>query len=209
MFMLIIQSLLLIALAYLIGCLLGCLAKKLFAVPDEPRYVTALPEPVKAQPVKAEPVKPEMAMPAPAAPLAASPSAHAPETRAEDIYAANAVDMVIPAGKDEEAARADAVGSRPKVLAAPLASGKDNLKRIRGIGPKNESALNDLGIFHFAQIAALNAREVLWVGSFLAFPGRIEREKWLDQAKLLAAGTETDFSKRVDKGEVETSKPKK
>lgn len=204
MFMLIIQSLLLIALAYLIGCLLGCLAKKLFAVPDEPRYVTALPEPVKAQPVKAE-----MAMQAPAAPLAASPLADAPETRTEDIYAANAVDMVIPAGKDEEAARADAVGSRPKVLAAPLASGKDNLKRISGIGPKNESALNDLGIFHFAQIAALNAREVLWVGSFLAFPGRIEREKWLDQAKLLAAGTETDFSKRVDKGEVETSKPKK
>ena len=41
--------------------------------------------------------------------------------------------------------------------------------------------------------------------TYLAFDGRIAREEWLKQAKLLAKGKETEFSKRVDAGQVATS----
>ncbi len=87
-----------------------------------------------------------------------------------------------------------------------VAGEEDDLKRIKGIGPVNEDALNALGIHKFAQIAAWTPANVDWVEDAMSFPGRIEREDWIAQAKTLAAGEETDFSKRVDAGEVESSK---
>ncbi|MEO0608063.1 MAG: NADH-quinone oxidoreductase subunit NuoE [Pseudomonadota bacterium] len=83
---------------------------------------------------------------------------------------------------------------------------EDDLKRIKGIGPVNEKALNGLGIFKFTQIAAWTPANVDWVEDFMSFPGRIEREDWIAQAKTLAKGAETEFSKRVDAGDVESSK---
>ena len=94
----------------------------------------------------------------------------------------------------------------PKFLPAPREGGKDNLTRIKGIGKKIEEKLNELGIFHFDQIAAWTAKEIAWIDQHLAFPGRVEREEWVEQAKKLAQGEETEFSKRVDAGEVPTSK---
>ena len=78
-------------------------------------------------------------------------------------------------------------GSRPAGLEQARADGADRLTRINGIGPVNERKLNGLGIWHFDQIAAWSEAEAEWVGSFLAFPGRIEREDWIGQAKALAA----------------------
>lgn len=97
-------------------------------------------------------------------------------------------------------------GSKPKVMAGPRGGKADDLKRIRGIGKQNEGRLHALGIWHFDQIAGWTADEVEWVGGYLAFPGRIEREDWQAQAKVLASGADTAFSKRVDKGEVASSK---
>lgn len=77
-------------------------------------------------------------------------------------------------------------GVPPPVLEAPEGGVADDLKRLKGIGPQNERRLHALGIFHFRQIAAWSADEVLWVGSYLAFPGRIEREDWIGQARTLA-----------------------
>ena len=77
-------------------------------------------------------------------------------------------------------------GSRPAGLAAPRESGADRLTLIKGIGPVNERKLNGLGIWHFEQIGAWKAAEIEWVGSYLAFPGRIEREDWVGQAQNLA-----------------------
>jgi predicted flap endonuclease-1-like 5' DNA nuclease len=82
----------------------------------------------------------------------------------------------------------------------------DDLKRIRGIGPQNEGRLHGLGIWHFSQIAAWTPENVQWVTSYLAFHGRIEREHWIEQARELGAGRETQFSRRVAAGEVPTSK---
>lgn len=82
--------------------------------------------------------------------------------------------------------KADSVGARPSGLAAPREGKADDLKKIKGIGKQNEKKLADLGIFHFEQIANWTDQEVAWVGTFLAFPGRIEREDWISQAKELA-----------------------
>lgn len=97
-------------------------------------------------------------------------------------------------------------GQRPFGLAKPRGGTADDLKRVRGIGPQNEGRLHGLGIWHFSQIARWTAANVQWVGSYLAFPGRIDREDWIAQAKVLASGQDTAFSKRVDAGEVATSK---
>jgi predicted flap endonuclease-1-like 5' DNA nuclease len=95
---------------------------------------------------------------------------------------------------------------KPVLLSAPRNGEKDNLTRIKGIGVKIEESLNEIGIYHFDQIAAWNAENIAWADSTLGFPGRAEREQWVTQAKALAAGEETEFSKRVDAGEVSTSK---
>ncbi len=87
------------------------------------------------------------------------------------------------------AERADAVGKRPAGLSAPRGAGADDLTRVKGIGPVNQAKLNELGIYHFDQIAAWSQPEIDWVGEFLAFPGRIERENWVAQAALLARQT--------------------
>ncbi|MFS8040249.1 hypothetical protein [Xanthobacter sp. AM33] len=79
-------------------------------------------------------------------------------------------------------------GVRPPTLEAPEGAGADDLKLLKGIGPQNERRLNALGIYHFRQIAAWTPDEAAWVGSYLAFPGRIEREDWIGQAKARAAG---------------------
>jgi len=92
------------------------------------------------------------------------------------------------------------------LLDAPRDGRKDNLTRIKGIGIKIDEALNSIGIWHFDQIAVWTEENMAWADKELAFPGRAKRDDWVGQAKLLAEGKETEFSKRVDKGEVASSK---
>jgi predicted flap endonuclease-1-like 5' DNA nuclease len=94
-------------------------------------------------------------------------------------------------------------GTRPEALEAARDGGADDLKRIKGVGPKMEQVCNGLGFYHFDQIAAWSEDEVAWVNANLkGFKGRVTRDDWVEQAKLLAAGGETEFSKKVDKGGV-------
>lgn len=76
-------------------------------------------------------------------------------------------------------------GERPPGLAAPRGGRADDLRRIRGIGPKNEGVLNALGLYHYDQIAALTPGNVAWLDAYLKFHGRIARDDWVGQAKLL------------------------
>lgn len=93
--------------------------------------------------------------------------------------------------------------AKPEGLAAPREGGADNLKEIKGVGPKLEQLLHGLGYFHFDQIANWTEAELAWVDDNLeGFKGRASRDNWVEQARILAAGGETEFSKRVDKGEV-------
>jgi branched-chain amino acid transport system ATP-binding protein len=73
-------------------------------------------------------------------------------------------------------------GARPPAVERPHGAKGDYLTLIDGIGPVNQRKLNELGIWHFHQIAAWTPAEIAWVGSYLAFPGRIEREDWVGQA---------------------------
>lgn len=71
---------------------------------------------------------------------------------------------------------------RPEGLDAPDGSA-DDLTRIKGIGPKLSQTLNDLGIYHFRQIATWADAEAKWIDDFLAFKGRVAREQWIEQAQ--------------------------
>lgn len=96
-----------------------------------------------------------------------------------------------------------ATALRPQGLSAARDGVADDLKRIKGVGPKMEQLCNSLGFYHFDQIASWTAAEVAWVDENLeGFSGRVTRDNWIDQAKLLASGGETTFSKKVDKGGV-------
>jgi NADH-quinone oxidoreductase subunit E len=64
----------------------------------------------------------------------------------------------------------------------------DDLKQISGLGPLDESTLNNLGIYHFDQVAGWDEREVLWLENHAFARGRIGREQWQSQARALAAG---------------------
>lgn len=71
------------------------------------------------------------------------------------------------------------------LLDAPIGGQADDLKQIKGIGPKLELLLHENGVYHFHQIAAWNAREIGAMNDRLSFRGRIEREKWVSQAQAL------------------------
>ncbi len=82
-------------------------------------------------------------------------------------------------------------GARPAALAAARAGGADDLKRIKGVGPKLEALLHSLGFYHFDQIAGWTEAEVAWVDEHLeGFKGRVSRDGWVEQAKALAAGVD-------------------
>lgn len=87
----------------------------------------------------------------------------------------------------------------PETLKEARGGLPDDLKLLKGVGPKLEQTLNDLGFFHFDQIAAWGEAEVTWVDSRLTFKGRIERDGWIAQAAKLAVGDETDFAKKAKK----------
>ncbi len=142
----------------------------------------------------------------------AAKAAKATKTGAEDTAASVAwkPEAKRDGKSDPKAAPADlAVApaeSEPVLLASAPAGGADNLKEISGVGPKLEQTLNGLGIYTFAQIADWTDEHVAWVDGRLKFKGRIARDDWIGQARILAGGGETAFAKRVQRGEVDSSK---
>ena len=90
----------------------------------------------------------------------------------------------------------------------PTRPAMDDLKRIRGVGVLVEKKLNALGVSSYEQVANWSAEDVERVSSVLDFRGRIERENWIEQARILSSGGDTEFSRRVDRGEVESSRTK-
>jgi len=92
-------------------------------------------------------------------------------------------------GKPAISESVDAVDeAEPKRLSAPRPGAKpDDLKQLSGVGPKLEALLNEMGLYHFDQIAAWTPAEIKWVDARLKFKGRIERDDWIGQARALAA----------------------
>lgn len=77
-------------------------------------------------------------------------------------------------------------GDKPETLSGPRNGNADDLKRIKGVGPGLEKTLNELGFYHFDQVAAWGPQDVEWVDERLKFKGRIERDNWIKQAADLA-----------------------
>jgi NADH-quinone oxidoreductase subunit E len=131
---------------------------------------------------------------------AKAPEAASPEIRAPHVPAPSAPHA---APKQDEAAALAAMPAkmdRPRGITAARGGKPDDLQRISGIGPKNEKVLHTLGFFHFDQIAAWTAAQVAWVDDHLKFNGRIAREEWVKQARLLADGKEDEFAKLYGTG---------
>ena len=61
----------------------------------------------------------------------------------------------------------------------------DDLKKLTGVSPDVEKKLNDLGIFHYSQIAGLNEKAAHNVGEEVGLPGRVPA--WIAKAKELTA----------------------
>ncbi|TYC58586.1 NADH-quinone oxidoreductase subunit NuoE [Rhodobacterales bacterium] len=159
-----------------------------------------------AEPEQAKPAAPKKAK---TGDKASGTSPATPKARGENVAKPDSndrteVEVARTADTSEDEPAADE--KQPELLTEARDGKKDDLKKLKGVGPKLESTLNDLGFFHFDQVASWGPEEIAWVDSRLTFKGRIERDGWVEQAKLLAAGEETDFSKRVDAGEVASSK---
>ena len=77
-------------------------------------------------------------------------------------------------------------GTAPKGLKVARNGVPDDLQKIEGIGPVLEKLCHGLGIFHFDQIAGWGAPEIAWMdGNLKGFRGRVSRDKWVAQAKLI------------------------
>ncbi|PTV97613.1 NADH dehydrogenase subunit E [Rhodobacter aestuarii] len=89
-------------------------------------------------------------------------------------------------------------GVQPQGLDAPRGDKADDLKTIEGIGPVLEALCNDLGIYHFDQIAKWGADEIAWMDSNLkGFKGRVTRDKWVAQAKIITEEGVARFLERA------------
>ncbi|QJB70731.1 hypothetical protein HF685_07355 [Parasphingorhabdus halotolerans] len=141
----------------------------------------------EAFPSTAEPVAPAPTPDAPAAAAAVAvpkpAPAPAPRPRKKPVVAE--VVTPPPAGK-------------PKIAAA--VGEPDNLRLIKGVGPKLDALLNNLGVTRFDQIATWTAEDIAEVDQYLeSFSGRITRDAWIDQAKYLAKDDIAGFEKKYGK----------
>lgn len=83
-------------------------------------------------------------------------------------------------------AAAGNIYNKPLIRSAPRPAGKDNLKEIEGIDRDLEHKLNELGIYHFDQIAKWNAKNCHWVEEYFTMEdNRIKEENWVEQAVKL------------------------
>jgi NADH-quinone oxidoreductase subunit E len=159
----------------------------------EPDAAAASPSAAAVAPAQPEPD------PAPAPDPVPDPTPM-PKPDAEAVAAAGAsadTDSDTDSGADTGAA------AKPEMLSAPKAGGADDLKQIKGVGPKLEQLLNSMGVYHFDQIAGWTTEEIAWVDENLqGFKGRVSRDDWVAQARVLAEGGATDFSDKVKKGDV-------
>lgn len=139
---------------------------------DQAARIAALETQLKAADARADRLAADAQVPqaaSVAAPIAAAVAAIPPKPEAAPAPVAEAV--------------------KPQGLSAARDGQPDDLKLIKGIGPKLEKLCHSLGYYHYDQIAAWTASEIAWVDENLeGFKGRVTRDEWVPQARDLAAG---------------------
>ena len=128
----------------------------------------------------------------------------------ESVAAATLVPEIIPAVAPLPPVAPVAV-AEPDSLAAPppLAEGpvpvapttdSDDLRRLKGVGPKIVTLLQSEGITRYAQIAAWTEADLAAINAKLgSFAGRPQRDSWVEQARLLAAGDVAGYEAKFGK----------
>jgi predicted flap endonuclease-1-like 5' DNA nuclease len=163
----------------------------------------AVPKP-KLAPVKKVAVKAAAPKPVakPVAKLAAAPKAAAPKVKVAVVATPK---VAVP--KAKAPAVKLAVVAKPKAAVKPKPAAKpksapkpripDNLELLKGVGPKLNALLKSLGITTFDQVANWTAPDIADIDAKLGnFAGRIGRDNWVDQAKLLVKGDVAAFEKK-------------
>jgi NADH-quinone oxidoreductase subunit E len=176
----IVETALLLLVAYLLGCILGYGIRRILYAARGTRQVAAVAQATVV--------------------VAPAPSSEPRPTRSHAARLAATVDEPLPPPKRVETAPVPpGPAPEPAVAKRPAKSTKsgdakppaldtardgkaDNLKQIKGIGPKIEASLYAMGVFHIDQIASWTKANAEWVEGQLAFKGRIRRERWVEQA---------------------------
>lgn len=151
------------------------------AAAEEAKKAEATPAAVAAKPATETAAA---GRPKPSAP--AQPSGAAQDTPAASgkVAAAAVAESAKPAAPAPVVAEA-----KPELLTAARGGKGDDLGLIWGVGPKLAKMLNEMGVWHFDQIANWKAEELAWVDARLTgFKGRATRDDWISQAKKLATG---------------------
>lgn len=145
-----------------------------------------------------EPVRPAESVPEPTVP-ASTAAEPVPPPPAPKPVAAPAV--AVPKAEPKPAAPAEAAQAPSGKPNIPAAVGEpDNLRLIKGVGPKLNTLLTSLGVTRFDQIAEWKEAEITEVDQYLGtFSGRITRDAWIDQAKFLARDDIAGFEKKYGK----------
>lgn len=121
-----------------------------------------------------------------------------------EIVSVNGSTAGATAGSSPKPAAATSNDSAPAASLPPLKfldapNGEaDDIKKILGIGPVLEEKLHGMGIYHFSQIAEFTDADIQNINTHLNFPGRIERDEWIPQAKELMQGGEGRKLKYLD-----------
>ena len=189
-----------IAILLLVGLVLGMYWGSAAVAPATP--ATAQPMMPAAEPTASLPVMPAPVLPASvlATPIMAeaAPAAFVSAPMADTAASAKAARVAVPkAASKPGVAKIAAKPAAAKVakvkqpdgplrLSAPRKGKADDLKEIEGIGPALEKLCNSLGFYHFDQIAGWSEADVAWVDANMkTFKGRIVRDKWISQSKII------------------------
>ena len=83
-------------------------------------------------------------------------------------------------------------------LSAPRNGVADDLKQLEGVGPAMEKLVNEMGFYHFDQIAAWTEADVALVDAEMkGFKGRIARDRWVEQARIIVTEGLEAFHERA------------
>jgi len=182
-------------LAFFVGCIVGCILYGIFEGMRRRALAMAAAEAAPGPHQWVHSRVEHAGTEAPPPPIAARKSAKAAAPAKVAAEAEAAPEPQAPAVKP-----ATGKPRPPQGLSRPPEGGGDKLQRISGVGPRIERTLHRLGIYHYEQIAGWTADEVQWVDEHLEFRGRIAREEWIVQARLLHGGDEEAFTRQFGSG---------
>ncbi|MCA0421544.1 MAG: NADH-quinone oxidoreductase subunit NuoE [Proteobacteria bacterium] len=146
--------------------------------------VAAAKAAAEAEAKKAAEAEAKKAEATPAA-VAEKPASDTPAAKGK-VEKKDVAEAAKPAAADKATATDE---SKPELLAAARGGKGDDLELIWGVGPKLGKMLNEMGVWHYDQIAKWTPAELAWVDARLTgFKGRAERDDWIAQSKKLATG---------------------